>query len=75
METEDKFPIRSYSKSELASLYLPHITSKSAVCKLNKWIAHYPGLWNALLEIGFAPKSHYYTPAQVKLIVQALGEP
>ena len=41
---EPTFEIRSYSKSELASLYSPYTTQKAAVRKLNRWIALQPGL-------------------------------
>ena len=72
---ETKFVIRSYSKSELAQLYAPDITSKAAVKKLNHWIALKPGLLDKLYVTGMAPKAKYYTPLQVHIIVEALGEP
>ena len=75
-EPEDTvFRYRSYGKSELASLYLPDILPGSAMREFNEWIAAFPGLMKALLATGLAPKSKRYTPAQVKLITEALGEP
>lgn len=73
--TESKFIIRSYSKSELAMLYSPFITPKAAVRKLNRWIAVKPGLEERLHDAGMLPNAKCYTPFQVFIIVEALGEP
>lgn len=72
---EPKFIIRSYSKSELAMLYSPFITPKSAVRKLNRWIAIKPGLTERLQDAGMLPNAKCYTPFQVFIIIEALGEP
>ena len=72
---EPIFEIRSYSKSELASLYSAYTTQKAAVRKLNRWIALQPGLSERLLATGITPFAKCYTPLQVRLIVEALGEP
>ncbi len=66
--------IKTYGKSELALLYNPHITASAARRKLNYWIEHYPGLKERLEAIGDSA-CRSYTPAQVRLIVDALGEP
>lgn len=73
--TETRFIIRSYSKSELAMLYSPYITPKAAVRKLNRWIAIKPGLTERLSQSGVLPNAKCYTPFQVYIIVEALGEP
>ncbi len=72
---ETKFVVRSYSKSELAMLYSPFITPKAAVRKLNRWIAIKPGLIERLQEAGMLPNAKCYTPFQVFVIVDELGEP
>ena len=75
-EKEDsRFICRSYGKSELASLYLPDILPTSATKEFNQWIAAFPGLTASLTATGLARKSKRYTPAQVQLIISALGEP
>ena len=48
---------------------------KAAYRKLVGWIDHYPGLAVRLAELGKLPGSRSYTPAQVREIVEALGEP
>lgn len=69
------FEIRCYSKSELAALYSPYTTQKAAVRKLNRWIALQPGLQERLQATGINPQAKHYTPLQVRLIVEAIGEP
>ena len=72
---EPRFPVRSYGKGELASLYLPNITQQSAVERFNEWIDAAPGLKERLLATGMNPRARYYTPAQVRLIIEVLQEP
>lgn len=72
---EQAFRCRSYGKSELAQLYSPFTCSKTAVDKLNRWINHKPGLRQLLAESGLLPSAKCFTPAQVRLIVEAIGEP
>lgn len=72
MET---FKIRTYGRTELAQLYSPGIDPQSAFRKLKQWIDRYPNLREALTAQGLSPRARSYTPVQVKLIVDALGEP
>ncbi len=72
---ENMFQIRAYGTSELASLYNPHVHPNSAVRTLRQWIDHYPNLRSNLTAIGLQRKAHSFTPAQVAMIVDALGEP
>lgn len=74
-EEEKAFQIRSYGKGELAKMYLPNILQQSAVDRFNEWIETAPGLKERLLATGMKPRSRYYTPAQVRLIVEAFEEP
>ncbi|MBR5351627.1 MAG: DUF4248 domain-containing protein [Prevotella sp.] len=71
----DEFVIRAYGRSELALLYSPDISAMAAYKRLCRWIAHYPGLQEQLERVGHSSHSRQYTPMQVKLIVEALGEP
>ena len=67
--------IKSYGKGELAQLYCPNLTTAAARKKLMLWINLYPNLMDALHQAGFSDSTRSFTPAQVKLIVDALGEP
>lgn len=69
------FEIKSYGKGELAQLYCPNVTINAARKKLRVWLNHYPNLMDELRSIGYSDIARTFTPAQVKLIVEALGEP
>ncbi|ADV44556.1 DUF4248 domain-containing protein [Bacteroides helcogenes] len=71
----ESFHIRSYGIGELAVCYCPDITAGSARRKLMQWIYLQPSLAEALRASGFSTKVRSFTPAQVRLIVEALGEP
>lgn len=72
---EKEFVIRSYGYCELAMLYFPNSTKKSASAQLGRWIRGNENLKNQLTEMGLKPKKKILTPYQVKLIVEMLGEP
>jgi len=67
----NSFEIRTYGRTELAQLYCPDLCPESAYRKLKHWI----DLRAGLSALGLSPRSRSYTPAQVSLIVGALGEP
>jgi hypothetical protein len=71
----ETFKIRTMGKGELAQLYCPNITTAAARKKLMQWINLYPNLMDDLHRAGFSESSRSFTPAQVRLIVEALGEP
>ena len=71
----ESFTVRAYTKSELAQLYAPAIGERAACKKLLTWIKRNAELHDALLRSGLTPHSKEYTPYQVRLIVDALGEP
>ena len=67
--------IKAYGKGELAQLYCPNITTAAARKKLMLWINYYPHLMDDLRSIGYLDATRSFTPAQVRLIIEALGEP
>ena len=69
------FCIRKYGRTELAQLYCPDITPAAAWRNLRQWIRCFPGLEESLAEHGYTRRCRSFTPAQVRLIVEALGEP
>lgn len=71
----EKMHLRSYGKGELALLYNPHLTASAARKKLSAWMAFHPTLMDSLLRTGYDPSRRCFTPRQVELIVEALGEP
>jgi hypothetical protein len=72
---EEKFKMRCYSKSELATLYFPVLQAPSAVRKLMRWIRRCIGLMEKLLAVGYQAENRTFSSAEVRLIVGYLGEP
>ena len=67
---DEKFVIRAYGKSELAMLYLPHLGKTTALKRLKSWLKFNPRLRHIAKG-----KKRYYTPREVKMMVDELGEP
>lgn len=67
--------IRTYSKGELAVLYAPDIAPTSACKRLTQWFLHHPTLMSDLRKTGYTDRQRTFTPRQVELIFEALGEP
>lgn len=72
---EITFPIHSYGKGELAMFYIQGVAQQTAVRQFNTWIRTSPGLEEELQKTGLSRTGRRYTPVQVRLIVDALGEP
>ena len=71
----EEFKIRPYTKKELALLYFPDSTPRTAVKHLMAWVHHCPPLWEAMAAMGYRTTNKSFTPRQVKAIVDYLGEP
>ena len=71
----EPFKIRTYGRTELAQLYCPGLCPQAAFRKLNQWIDFHPTLRSELHALVPLDKVRTYTPAQVQLIYNALGEP
>jgi hypothetical protein len=72
---EEKFRIRSYGFGELAQLYFPNISKKSASAQLRRWIKLSNTALVMLESHGYKPGLRLLTPAQVKVVVDEFGEP
>ncbi len=75
MNRNDEFSIRTYGKQELALKYFPNVTPDAALRRLRRWI-----MLNPTLRLQLAPKGRLsplraFTPREVRLIVEQLGEP
>ena len=71
----DTFIIRAYTKKELALLYFPDSTLRTAVRHLMAWIRRCTQLWQQLQQTGYQTTCKTFTPRQVRAIVDQLGEP
>ena len=63
------------SKSELARAYFPQIDERLARRNLLRWIRLNPELFQRLIDAGYRVRQRYYTPLQVDIIFDVLGEP
>lgn len=67
------FKIKSYGRSELASLFMPDIWPKSAWQTFkNEWMERNPRLRAILKEMG---NRRRFTPKEVEVIISELGDP
>jgi hypothetical protein len=71
----EQFRIRAYGFGELAQLYFPTITKKSASAQLGRWIRLNNSLKDQLNDSGFYPGIRILTPRQVEIMIEILGEP
>lgn len=63
------------TKGELATAYIPTAEPHNARRTLARWIRRHPTLSQDLEQAGYRPSQHHITPRQVRLIIEALGEP
>lgn len=57
-DDEREFPIRVYTKVELALLYAPHLSENAALNNLSRWMRHNKLLMAALEEVGYYKYRH-----------------
>ena len=70
---EREFKIKTYGKGELASFYLPNGTAKSAWNTFKYvWASRNERLHLLLEKVGTRRR---FTPQEVRVIVEELGEP
>lgn len=62
-------------KVELARAYAPNLTDGAALNRLASWIAYNPQLTEELNKTFYKKTQRQYTPKQVQLIYEYLGEP
>ena len=67
---KEPFAIQFYGKSELAMIYYPKDSKENALYKFRIELKRNPRLRHLINK-----KHHCFTPRQVKIIVDELGEP
>jgi len=72
---KEHFPIRTYGYCELAQLYFPNVAKKSASVQLRRWIVINKKLTTELLDAGFKPGQRIFTPKQIVILINRIGEP
>lgn len=71
----EEWPVRPYSKSELAQAYAPEIGERSALNRLSRWIRFNKVLSCALQATGYRMTQQIFTSKQVELIFLHIGRP
>ena len=72
---EKQFEIRTFGFGELAQLYFPNVTKASASRMFSQWIHSCPQLINKLSELNWKSRSKYFTPKQVKVLIEHFDPP
>ena len=66
---------RIYGHSELAALYFRYVQPKSASTQLTRWIQRDCELYEELLLAGYHKGQRLYTPLQLAILLDHLGDP
>ena len=66
----ERFVIRAYGKSELAMLYFPIHSQRAAMRLFTRWLKVNPKLRTIPNR-----KKYFYTPKEVRMILEEIGEP
>jgi len=72
---EKKFETRTFGFGELAQLYFPYVTKASASRMFSQWIYNSPELITKLSELNWKKRAKYFTPKQVKIIIEWFDPP
>lgn len=72
---EETFKVRAYGFGELAQLYFPNLTKRSASAQLRNWIKESPRLFAELQAVGFYFGKKILTPLIVEKIKNEFGRP
>lgn len=64
-----------WGHTELARLYFPGILLKSASAQLSLWIRRDEELLEDLKKAGYRKGQRMFTPCQVEILVDHLGDP
>lgn len=76
METKSTPQANVYNHSEIALLYFPDAPNKkSAARKLSTWIRNDAKLREQLALVGYLIRQRIFTPKQVLVLYEFLGEP
>ena len=75
MKFEEEFKIRTYTKVELACLYNPDMAIPGALRTLSRWMSGSNRLSEELSLLEYKKRNRTFTPRQIKVIVEHLGEP
>ncbi len=64
-----------YGHTELALLYFKNVQPKSASTQLARWLRRDEELWEELILAGYRKGQRVFTPLQLEIIIDHLGDP
>ncbi|NDV63691.1 DUF4248 domain-containing protein [Bacteroides sp. 224] len=67
--------IRSFTRTELAAMYLPHLSKSVALKHFNLWLKTNNELQEKLSESGATDRTRRFSPQQVQYIFDTFEEP
>ena len=70
-----RFEIATYGFGELAQMYYPDHNYDSALRFFRREMHETRGMWQAMQDVGYKENTKVLTRAQVRTIVEFLGEP
>ena len=70
-----QFLIKSYPFGELAQMYYPDHGYQSALRLFRREMHDTRGMWQAMQDVGYKENTKVLTRAQVRVIVDYLGDP
>lgn len=65
----------TFSHQELAVMYFPDVRPESASSMLSRWINRDPELLDELRRMGYRKHQRTFTPRQVNILFDHLGDP
>ncbi|NDV59040.1 DUF4248 domain-containing protein [Bacteroides sp. 519] len=66
---------RSYSRTEIATMYMPCLSSRTALRHFNIWLNQNQRLQQKLKDLGANETTRMYTPKQIEAIFEEFGTP
>ena len=70
-----RFKIRDYPFGDLAQMYYPDHNYDSALRLFRREMHDTRGMWQAMQDVGYKENTKVLTRAQVRVIVNYLGDP
>lgn len=67
--------IQALHLKEIAGIYFPNSTPRSANTQIKRWFMYNKALMKALSDAGYVNGQRVFTPKQVQLVFEYLGEP
>jgi len=75
MKNRNKNKKTNYTHQEVAVRYFPEVLPESASRQLTRWIMRDDDLYAELLKAGYTRRQRMYSPLQLTILFDHLGDP